>query len=103
MPNYSYECDDGHRVERSCTIAEMETWERYAPNCPACAGALRRDYDIRRHILFHEGWNEHVSEAGAYISSMDQLKRVARENGNYSQYALDLGGAFPGSREGRWV
>lgn len=102
MPTYSYACDDGHRQEMFMSIAEMLQFEA-TPQVCSCGQSLVRLLDVRRHISFHEGFFEHISEAGAHIANMSDLKRIAAENGNYSQYAEDLGGAFPRSNSGRWI
>lgn len=102
MPVYHYECKQGHKEDLWCTIAEMEEFESSDPRCAVCGEAAIRDLRTRRHLTFREGFYEHISERGEYISSMADLKRVARDNGQYSQYAEDLGGAF-GAKEGRWI
>ena len=102
MPTYRYQCGTGHDLERFCTIAEMEEFESKPQFCDQCGRTQQRILAARRHISFHEGFYEHISENGAYISSMGELKRICRENGNYSVYAEDLGSAFR-AREGRWV
>lgn len=102
MPVYHYECKEGHKEDLWCTIAEMEEFEGNGPRCVICDGDLIRDLRTRRHLLFREGFYEHISENGAYISSMSELKRIAKDNGNYSEYAEDFGGAF-GAKEGRWI
>lgn len=103
MPTYSYSCSTGHEVVLVMTIAEMEAFERSTPMpCPGCPGSLTRLLARPRNIAFHEGFYEHVSEAGAYISNMSDLRRIAKENGNYSQYAEELGGLFK-AKEGRWI
>jgi hypothetical protein len=103
MPNYTYKCDTCEDEEtRFMTIAEMETFEAKQPVC-ACGGAYVHQLRVGRPIVFREGFFEHVSEHGAYCSSMDELKKAAYHGGTYSQYVKDLGGAFPGSKEGRWI
>jgi len=104
MPTYIYACQDGHRLERICTIAEMEDWEHRLPFCRHCGHSWRRDYgaSVQRPVVFHEGFYEHVSPDGAQVSNMSDLRRIAKENGNYSNYAEDLGGLFR-AKEGRWI
>ena len=103
MPTYRYECTKGHPWgEKIMTIAEMEVFEIALPKCPRCHAEVIRDYRTRRHLVFKEGFYEHISEDGAYVSSMADLRRIARDNGNYSEYAEDLGSAF-GAKEGRWI
>lgn len=104
MPTYSYSCSTGHEVVLVMTIAEMEAFERSVPiPCLVCHGRLTRLLSQpRRHVVFHEGFYEHVSEAGAHVSNMSDLRRIAKENGNYSQYAEELGGLFK-AKEGRWI
>lgn len=101
MPTYHYECPDGHKLDMWCTIAEMEEFEAAGPACE-CGKALVRDLRTRRHLTFKEGFYEHISEKGEYITNMNDLKRIARDNGQYSQYAEDLGSAFR-AKEGRWI
>lgn len=102
MPVYHYECKQGHKEDLWCTIAEMEEFEATTQRCVVCGELLIRDLRTRRHLMFHEGFYEHISEKGEHISSMADLKRVALQNGNYSEYAEDFGGAF-GAKEGRWI
>lgn len=102
MPTYRYFDENDHALERVCSIAEMTTFENRRYNCRECGLPWIRSYATGRHISFHEGFYEHISEKGEYISSMSDLKRIAKENGNYSQYAEDLGGAFR-AKEGRWI
>jgi predicted nucleic acid-binding Zn ribbon protein len=104
MPTYSYQCQACNRsYDEEMTIAEMLARDAQTIVCRCSGTVVHVLRPARRHISFHEGFYEHVSEKGEHITSMDQLKRIARENGNYSHYAEDLGGAFPGSKEGRWV
>jgi len=102
MPNYTYKCESGHGFTDFMSIAEMEKFEASGPQCK-CGLPLVHQLQGGRHIIFHEGFFEHVSENGAYCSSMEELKRAAYHGGTYSQYAKDLGGAFPGAKEGRWI
>lgn len=102
MPTYRYVCSEGHSLERECSIKEMETFEALLNICPQCGQLLGRDFSIGRPIVFHAGFYEHISETGQHISSMGELKKVARDNGNYSQYAEDMGSAFL-AKEGRWI
>jgi predicted nucleic acid-binding Zn ribbon protein len=104
VPVYTYACDQGHEEEWVLSIADMERYD-HDPyrKCPNCLELLtHRLTPPRRHVVFHEGFFEHVSESGAYCSNMSELKRRALEAGNYSQYAEDLGGLFR-AKEGRWV
>lgn len=101
MPLYTYTCDEGHSLDRFCTIAEMEAFEITSPKCE-CQRELRRVYAPRRHLMFHEGFYEHTTEEGVYCSSMQELRSAAREAGNYSEYAETLGSAF-GAKENRWI
>lgn len=103
MPTYRYECERGHALERFESIAEMEAFEAKPQTCEMCGTPWVRSLRIGKPIIFHEGFFEHVSEKGAYCSSMDELKRAAYHGGTYSQYVKDLGGAFPGAKEGRWI
>lgn len=110
MPTYQYICKHQHITERVCTIAEMETFESMLGKhrCThkiegrRCNCKMIRLYAPRRHITFHEGFYEHTTEDGVYCSSMQELRTAAREAGNYSGYAEDLGGAF-GAKENRWI
>lgn len=106
MPTYTYKCQAcSEEFEVVCPIAEMEQFEAQLSKvrCSGCGmRALQRALRLSRHITFHEGFYEHISADGAWISSMGELKRVARENGNYSGYAQDMGSAF-GAKEGRWI
>ena len=103
MPTYHYECPNEHLVERLCSIAEMEEFEGISRPCPECGKRLLRLLRPGQPtVRFHEGFYEHVSDDGAHISSMSDLKRIARENGNYSHYAEDLGGLWR-AKEGRWI
>jgi len=101
MPVYHYECPDGHKFDLWATIEEMEDFESGKMECE-CGRVLIRDLRTRRHMVFREGFYEHISEKGEYISNMQDLKRIARDNGNYSEYAEDMGGLF-GAKEGRWI
>ena len=103
MPTYTYECPSCQRSwDEVWTIAEMEARERQGSACEHCQGIVRRVLAFNRPVIFKEGFHEHISENGAYITNMSDLKRIAKENGNYSIYAEDLGGLFRG-KEGRWV
>jgi len=110
VPTYTYQCDEGHQVELVMTIAQMEEYEAHEQRCFApwgrdskCCNLMHRILmPPRRHVTFHEGYYEHVSEDGAHISNMSDLRRIAKENGNYSLYAEDLGGLFR-AKEGRWI
>lgn len=106
MPQYTYACTQCEWSEdRIGSIAEMEVWDdEPPPPCAHCATgyiyhALR---PMQKHVKFFEGFYEHISPEGEYITSMEQLKRVAKENGNYSRYAEDHGGLFR-AKEGRWI
>lgn len=101
MPRYHYECTDGHHLDLWATIEEMEEFEQGQPMCE-CGKALVRDLRTRRHLTFHDGFYEHISEKGEHISNMSDLKRIAEENEQYSQYAEDFGGVFK-TRGRRWV
>lgn len=102
MPTYTYECPDGHRQDRVMTIAEMSEFEGTPQKCHCNSFMVRVLMPPRRHVTFHEGFYEHVSEDGHHVSSMSELRRIAKENGNYSVYAEDLGGLFR-AKEGRWI
>ena len=103
MPLYHYECPDGHKIDLWATIEEMEDFESGKMECE-CGRMLVRDLRSRRHISFHEGFYENISKKGEWIDSMDKLKRVAEENGQYSEYAEDMGGLFcRGNGRGRWI
>lgn len=108
MPTYRYEVfaehgDCGCQLERVCSIVEMTTFEA-GPPLPRCAHGnfLGRNFNMRRSPVFHEGFYDNLGPEPIYVTSMDQLKRAARDTGNYSHYAQDMGGMF-GAKEGRWV
>ena len=106
MPTYRYECDcTKGNYELVMSIADMEVYERESlPKCVCfdCRRPMRRSLAMQRPIMFHEGFYEHVCDEGAYVSNMSDLRRIAREAGNYSQYAEDMAGAFR-AKEGRWI
>ena len=103
MPTYHYRCERDHLHERISSIAEMEEYEACMQRCPECGKPLHRELSLgQKTVRFKEGFYEHISENGEHISSMGDLKRIAKENGNYSRYAEDMGGLWR-AKEGRWI
>lgn len=107
MPTYTYECPEcSGQSEQIGTIAEMLEWDDphyVGVICPACqARMVHILLPPRRHVVFQAGFFEHVSEDGVHATNMSDLRRAAKEAGNYSVYAEDLGGLFR-AKEGRWV
>ncbi len=102
MPTYRYQCPQGHKVEKVCTIADMEEFEAQNYPCGLCGMSLARDWSRNKHINFHEDFYEHVSDDGEFISSAQRLVDVCLENGNTSEYMKDMGGLFRVS-QGRWI
>lgn len=102
MPNYSYECVNGHQDERTCSIAEMEEFEAGKPAC-ACGAPLQRVYRSQKPVRFHEGWYEHIANDPVYITSAQQLADVARQNGNRSLYMKEMGTLWNVKPDNRWI
>lgn len=110
MPTYHYICKHGHITEKVMTIREMEFHDSRlnAYRCVAkhegrrCNCQMRRHFAPKRHVTFHEGFYEHTTEDGVYCSSMQELRSAAREAGNYSVYAEDMGSLFR-AKDNRWV
>lgn len=104
MPQYTYQCDTDstHVIHRDCSITEMLAFEDKPQSCSYCTGTLVRQLRTRRHVTFRAGFYEHVSRDGAYIETMEQLERTAKDNGLYSHYAENHGSLFHLKR-GRWI
>lgn len=101
MPSYSYKCEDGHELERTCSIAEMLEFEKQ-PTC-TCGKATQRVYHSQKPVRFHEGWYEHIGPEPVYITSAQQLADESRKHGNRSKYMRDMGGLWNIKSDNRWI
>lgn len=102
MPIYTYQCPVGHSWDKMCSIDEMTKFEQDPQQCVCGRVVARVLVPPRRHVTFKAGFYEHISPDGAHVETMGELRRIAKENGNYSVYAEDLGGLFK-AKEGRWI
>ena len=104
MPTYSYSCKGcGDRRDLVMKIAEMTDFESQKWPCK-CGGWFERDMSVgpATYQPFKEGFYEHISEGGAYISSAQELYDVAERNGQYAHQVED-GMGSRGVKRRRWI
>lgn len=88
--HFNYKCSCGNEFRKLMQVDIDKTLQ-----CDKCGSDVESidpllvDGKCAQYIPFKEGWYEHLGPKPIYISSMKQLREVAKENGVYSHYAED--------------
>ena len=85
MPNYDYTCKECEVQWESFHMVD----ERHDENCECGLQAFLMVGAVRDHIVFREGFYEHLDVGPIHVSSKQQLKDECNKRELFSPYAWD--------------